>query len=130
AAGSLAQDHRLAALVAGVLGGPAGQHRLAGGVEVHRRLALGIAAAAQERAALAHALEHRLAALRAGVLGLDGSLSAGVAFARLSIFALRVAGAAIELTRLAETHHQRLFALRALFAGLDAFERLHFRFGD
>src|SRR5207245_140959 len=64
----LAQHHRLAALVADVLRRHRRAHRLALGVEVHRGLALRVAAAAEERPAPPHPLDHRLAALGALVL--------------------------------------------------------------
>src|SRR5207237_7386894 len=90
----------------------------------------GVAGAAQERAALAHALDHRLLALGALELGRLGRLARrAVVAAPLDVLALGVARAAEELALLAEALDQRLLALRALFGvgqhlGLGHLERL------
>src|SRR5439155_4540846 len=110
-----AQHHRLAALLAHVLGRLARQLRLALGVDVHGRLALGITRTAQERPAPAHPLQHRLAAVGAGMLGRLGLLArlvllAGDGAALLDVIALRIPRAAEELAEAAEALLQRLAA--------------------
>src|SRR5205823_4028068 len=103
-AGTLAQGHRLAALLANVLGLDHRGHGVALRVDVERLLARRVARARQERPALALAEHQRLAALGAPVLGLDGR-RAGGAVHRAGRLALGVLRAAEELAGPAELHH-------------------------
>src|SRR5207302_11079552 len=80
AARALAQHHWALALGAQMLGRLAGDDRLPLGVEVHRRLAFGIAAAREELAALAGPADHFLAAVRTVDAGRRRFLAGGLAF--------------------------------------------------
>src|SRR5262249_13645349 len=121
---ALAQHHRLAALLALVLGRPSREDGLAVLADVHGRLALRVAGAAQKLAAgPLLAAEHVLAARRAGDVRLDGVLSLGRALAGLDVLAaLLEARTADERASglLAEVLHQRLAAARAHLARLAA----------
>src|SRR5205814_1489125 len=106
--------HRAAALLA-LDAGVDRLDRFALGIDLDDVLALGIAAAAEERAAFAHALHHRAAALFAHVLGRlagDDRLPFGIEVH--GGLAFRIATAAEERPRLAGAAHHVLAAIRTL----------------
>src|SRR5262249_31101820 len=106
AARSLTERHRLAALLANVLGLDDRWNRVPRLVDVERLLAARVTRAGEERPALALPAPQGLAALGAAVLGLDGR-RACLAVHRPGRLALGVLRAAEELTGAAELHHHR-----------------------
>src|SRR5262249_39569057 len=124
----LAQDHRLAALIANMLGRLAGQDRFTLRIEVHGRLAVGVTPASPEGAALTHAFEHRLAAFRAQMLGHFRGRPCFLTLARLDVLAAFFPARAtnkLVARLLAVLNDERFAALRTVLARLLVFLGRH-----